>query len=426
MFCSNRFPVFLILMLLCPFNALVESSPIFVHHGKAVHHGNISSTVPLYSEENPTPMYITLTKEKSDEINDANPEELQVLFQDLTSSVRSASKFFKENRPSDAIVTLATSHIIDFNGVLADAGKKILAQNATLKQSADDMFTRLNVTFPDENTKHQLFVALSVGGVTAGGLAIKGMMTREVFEQNDALKWTFKAYDIAKRYVALGEAKDIPEGLEIWKLDIKTDLGIAISVAAIALYISALVVISVKFILQESGLFLSVASTVALMVVLLLDFTFILSTGVGGVITNNSDEDFTSGSIYVKHGDMKKSPPLFIPKTTTLTYLNEKNELVQGEAKNTAIFVAAKHVPSIYSTAGAISYQNNDGGRKYIFAWNGADACNVASSGTGKELVDNIGNLQTVVKNFPGGKANCTLSSATAEISIVKFAYKQK
>ena len=427
MFYSNRFPVFLILMFLCLLHALVESSPIIAHHGEAVHHGNISSTVPLYYEENPTPIYITVTKTKSDEINDANPDELNVLFKDLTNSVRSASNFFQENRPSDAIATLATSHIIDFNGVLADAGKKILAQNATLKQSADDMFTKLNMTFSDENTKHQMFVALGVGGVTAGGLAIEGMMTREVFEQNDVLKWTFKAYNMAKRSVALGEAKDIPEGLEVIRPELaRFGVLLASLIIDTVLFAGAVIILVVKEFSQVLTKYLLSASFLTFAALSVFIVFLCHDSSIGGVILNNSDEDFTSGSVYVKHGDMKNSPSLFIPKAQTFTYLNAKNEPVSGEGKNLATFAAVKHDPSIFGTTGAISYQNKDGSRKYIFAWHGQQSCNVASSGTGKDLVDSIGDSLTVKKKFPGGNANCTLTSTTDTGGIVRFVYNTK
>ena len=428
MFNSNLSPSFLILMIACLLHALVEASPIKTHLGKAVHHENISSTVPLYYGENPSPVYFTVTKQKSEEIRDASPEALKVILQDLTTSVDCASNFFKQNRPSDAIHILATSHIMDVNGAFADAGKKILAQNATLKKSADDMFSKLNITFPDENTKHQMFVAFSVGGVKAGGVTIKGMMTREVFEQNNALKYTFKAYDMAERYVALGKAKTIYDGISLaeYALDVITTL--AVSAAEIAVILTSAVILSEVLLVSSIIRLIGATGIAVLGLFLVLLNTYIFMPGVAaGYIINNSDEELTLFDTFIK-GDMYISPAKVLMKRSTMSYLNDDKELVQGDSNNVSLFIAEKNSFKALNTRGALTYLNKDGSKKFILAWSGRSMlsdnyCNVAFSGTGEDLVKNIGDLHKVSKHVAGGYASCLISSPAANFFRVKFIY---
>ena len=427
MFNSNLSPAFLILMIACLLHALVEASPIKTHLGKAVHHGNISSTVPLYYGENPSPVYFTVTKQKREEIRDASPEALKVILEDLTTSVDCASNFFKQNRPSDAIHILATSHIMDVNGAFADAGKKILAKNATLKKSADDMFSKLNITFPDENTKHQMFVAFSVGGVKAGGVTIKGMMTRDVFEQNNVLKYTFKAYDMAERYLELNQVKDINDG---FTKALKGLMDPALAIGVIVLQ-TGLVLTAFSFIFKYFSAFdvmvLKGLSYVIVVLLALLQLFLFADVNVTGSMFNDTGEDLKLLSVYTTD-HMKTPPAVTVPKISSMSYLNENNELVKGKGHGMTIFVSEKALSTSFNAKGAVTYGSSDGSKTYISAWASdilgtKSYCNVAFSGTGKELVKKIGSSGSVTKTFKGRTGKCSVEKVDSGSFNVLYSF---
>ena len=332
------------------------------------------------------------------------------------------------------MATLSTSHILDINNSIGNAGKDILAKNVTLRKSADDMFARLNITFSDEMTKHQLLMSLGVGGISADGVAISGMMTREVFEQSGVLKWTFKAYNMASRYVSLGLASDIEQGLDLAKLDIGEIIQSSI-VAAMAVAISfgfARFLAGLRSIgtYTLGDIFGVVCNLVGFVMIQLALFIALEAKEVSGYIVNDSDEDLTGSSAYLGSGVMKLSPSPHLPERHKMTYMDDKKEMVEGIGVSVTLFYARKSMGTVAGTVGAISYQSSDLSKTYIFDWDGTENpfgaqnfCNVASSGTGEELVKNIGNLHKASKSFPTGEATCEVSASKQLPFYAKFAY---
>ena len=423
-----------LLMLWCLLHGTVEASPIHVLHDKVVHHGNISTTVPISYGDTPQATHITFTQEKANEFMNAKPDELKDFFQEISNAMNSAAQQFKENKPRDGMATLVTSHIIDINNVFGNAGKDILAKNATLRQSTDEMFSTLNITFPDEMTKHQMFMALGVAGVNSGGIAIQGMLTREVFEQNKVLKYSFRGYAMAERMLGLGEATDFEDALK----KVEPEFVLITNASIFAACSLALVALAhvMKFAgeLMEkigstiiAGTIIGVLTGIAAMVILaLLSF----EKAIGGYIVNSSDEDLINGSVYVKQGQMMYLPSPTLPGRPLMTYKNEKNQLVHGTGVSVTIFQARKTKLSFVGSEGAITYKSRDASKEYIFAWNspnvifGSDnTCNVGYSGTAADLVKNIGKSGSVTKTFPVGKASCQVSSERDQVEYARFSY---
>ena len=303
--------LFLVFLTYETVKAVPTSNP---HRQRVLHPGSIaSSTSPLSQVNDPSPVYITVTQQKADELASASPAEQTLLFQDISSSVNAASKQFQENKPYDAMKTLASAHIMDFNNAIATATKDLLRKNATLRMEMDDLLTKLNLTFSNEDVKVQFALVLSVGGIGAAGLTIGGFFSRNAFQAWHPLRDIFRAQAMAESLIDQGVAPSMEtafahvrrrlmafNGYSYKRASQVTAEAMELTSASYSIRTSQVVASSLTFI---SALLLTVAIDIAL-------YIAFEPKDIGAYMVNDSDEDFKNGKVYVKHGDLIL-PPLW-------------------------------------------------------------------------------------------------------------------